>query len=750
MSALPAPDNPKSPSVADSVWGVMTSPLVFAMSLVCTLVAAVLGVWVSFLTQPNLVSNLLAGEAQILPLVLFISPAVVFGVLTVLLLAAMVGRAMSNTSGRGPTGSPRKTKRSWLKNVGYFVENNTLWVALGSVLALFVFFLLIAYFVSTDALNLMLLIGSIAVALIIQVLSLAFGIIMQFGLIFWFMGRSKTEVITPGDAKSLTLADYKGQKQLVRLVKQWISLLQDRTEFTQMGGQYINGLLLYGPPGTGKTMLAKCMAGEAGVAFISTEGSGFRGMFWGMDVLKVMSFCGKAKKLARAHGACIAYIDEIDAVAASRGGVMGGMGMGGMFGGMGSGALTRLLYELDGIGEKSWMEKLTGRFYKLLGKKAPERDWHVLYMGSTNRPDVLDPALTRPGRFDRSIIVDVPDKTGRREIVQYYLGKIQHDDSVSVEAIVSDTANATPARIMSALTKDAVRIALFAGRPKVSQRDIDLAFQEQFFGIEHPIEEMEDDQRRVLAYHEAGHAIAQHYLMPDERITRITIIRRGGAFGYVMPVETKEWHIVPLRRYILDIMVSMAGRAAEMVFFGERFNSVAGDYANIRYQIWRLYNSGMFGPPVGQDMVSMASPDGAQHSRGEKDRIIERYWRALETQIEKLLHDHAAEVHAVADALLKNQDLNNDDFLAIIEAARARALAQGKTVPEGLPPMAIYMLQEHQEILAQLGEASEPAVDGNGHNGHEPEPNFEVALNPPVGTNGHSQTEGQPAPNSDT
>src|SRR6185436_295644 len=138
----------------------------------------------------------------------------------------------------------------------------------------------------------------------------------------------------------------------------------------------------------------------------------------------------------------------------NRGGVMGGMGMGGMMGGMGSGALTRLLYEMDGIGEKSWLEKFMGRFYKAFGRKPPERDWHVFYMGSTNRPDVLDPALTRPGRFDRSVIVDIPDKTGRREIIQYYLNKISCDETVNIEAILADTNGATPALIMATLTKD--------------------------------------------------------------------------------------------------------------------------------------------------------------------------------------------------------------------------------------------------------------------------------------------------------
>ncbi|MFM8367494.1 MAG: AAA family ATPase, partial [Chloroflexota bacterium] len=149
------------------------------------------------------------------------------------------------------------------------------------------------------------------------------------------------EVIRPGDPKQITFEDYKGQPNLLKMVRQWIYLLSDREQFQKMGGQFITGLLLYGEPGTGKTLLAKAMAGEAGIAFISIEGSGFRGMFWGVDVLRMIQFVGRARKLAREYGACIAYIDEIDAVGMSRGSVMGGgQMMGGMMGmGAGSGAL---------------------------------------------------------------------------------------------------------------------------------------------------------------------------------------------------------------------------------------------------------------------------------------------------------------------------------------------------------------------------------------------------------------------------
>ncbi|MBP7692943.1 MAG: AAA family ATPase, partial [Anaerolineales bacterium] len=260
---------------------------------------------------------------------------------------------------------------------------------------------------SPEVLNIVLLI----LARLFQIVFALFYAIIQFVAIFWFMSQTKMESIRPEDAKSVTFKEYWGQPTLVNLVKQWISLLSDREQFVKMGGKYINGILLYGPPGTGKTMLAKAMAGEAGIPFISVEGSGFRGMFWGVDVLRMIQFVGKAKKLAREYGACIAYIDEIDAVGASRGGVMGGGGMmggmGGMMGGT-SGALTRLLYEMDGIEDKPWLERLRDRWFQFIGKEAPKRTWHVLFMGSTNRPDVLDPALLRPGRFDQKINVDPP------------------------------------------------------------------------------------------------------------------------------------------------------------------------------------------------------------------------------------------------------------------------------------------------------------------------------------------------------
>ncbi len=524
----------------------------------------------------------------------------------------------------------------------------------------------------------------LAISFIGRLLFAILFMVVQFGALFWFISRTRTVVVKPGDDKQVTFDDYWGQPALLRLVKQWISLLGDRDKFVEMGGQYINGLMLFGEPGTGKTLLAKAMAGEAGIAFMSVEGSGFRGMFWGMDTLKMMTFVKKARKLAREYGACIAYIDEIDAVGTSRGGVMGGGQMSGMMGGgMMNGALTRLLYEMDGISEQSRMDKIKARIRKLLGKEPAKRDWHVLFMGSTNRPDVLDPALLRPGRFDQIIKVDRPDRVGRKAIIQGYLSKINHDESIDVDAIVADTPRATPAQVMSAITKDSVRRALFANREYVLQEDIDQAIQEQLVGMANPIEDMDPVLLRQVAYHESGHAIIQHYVMPDQRISRVSIVRRSsGTLGYMLPVDTVEMYGQPLRRIVSRIMVALAGHLAVKVFMGEFWTGATGDYNMARMEFRNLAVHGFFGPPVSELYRDVKE---LQFS----DERVERIWVSLEEQIERMLVEHADEVEALTERLLERRDLSNKEVLEVL-GKNSLQLAQDEGV-------------EMESVLEQIG-----------------------------------------------
>jgi cell division protease FtsH len=543
-----------------------------------------------------------------------------------------------------------------------------------------------------------------------QLLFVMLYMVVQFGALFWFISRTRTVIIRPGDPKQVTFADYWGQPHLVELVQQWISLLSYRDKFVKMGGQYINGLLLFGEPGTGKTLLAKAMAGEAGVAFLSVEGSSFRGMFMGMDTLKVMTFVNKARKLAREYGACIAYIDEIDAIGMSRGGVMGGGGMGmmgGMMGGMGSGGLTRLLYEMDGIAEPGRTERMRGKIYKLFGRPVPPRNWHVLFMGSTNRPDVLDPALLRPGRFDQIIQVDRPDRVGRRAIIEGYLSKIKHDpEQVDVDGIVADTPRATPAQIMSAVTKDAVRRALFAGRSLVIQEDVDQAIQEQLVGMANPVREMDPLQLRQVAYHESGHALIQHYVMPDQRISRVSIIRRArGIMGYVLPVDTIEIYGQPLRRIVADIMVALAGHICVKLFLGEYWTGAYSDYQQARSNFRHLAVLGYFGPPVAELGLDV------KELRFSDDRV-EKIWLRLEEQVEAMLIQHADEVEAMVEALLEKHELSNAEVLQILGKNSIQvAVEQGLELESVLEQMGVNprgLAYQRREELSIAEAAAKP------------------------------------------
>jgi cell division protease FtsH len=416
-----------------------------------------------------------------------------------------------------------------------------------------------------------------------------------------------------------------------------------------------------------------------------------------------LQFTRRAKKLAKQYGACVAYIDEIDAIGTSRGAVQtndrrsepetatekikrvvmgGGMGMG-----MGGMALSTLLSQIDGMGELTRAEKLQRRFWRMFGRDwKPNRNWHVMWMGSTNRPDVLDPALVRSGRLDTHIAVMAPDRASRRLIIQGYLSKIQYDETVDIESIVQDTVALTPADIMTAITKNAVRIAFFDGRKKVSQQDIDRAFLELMHGSEMPIEEFEENQRRVLAYHEAGHAVAQYYMMPDQKIVRMTIVRLStGEFGHMAPADTVEQHIKPIMHYAYDIIVCLAGRAAEKIYSGEAYDSVGGDYPFAIRLMRRLAFNGFFGPPtviegVAEDMM--------------KNKLLQGYWLKIEEATEKLLRRHWREVMALAEAALEKNTLSGKEVVNIIETNQISGVDEETIIPRTLAALRAQALAD--------------------------------------------------------
>ncbi|MBI5671516.1 MAG: AAA family ATPase [Chloroflexi bacterium] len=518
-----------------------------------------------------------------------------------------------------------------------------------------------------------------ALGVIAQIAVLLSITLLQFVAIFWFLSRSRQYEVYPG-TEGVSFADYRGQPELLEQAQQIVLLLRGVKAFEKAGGEPLTGLLLEGPPGTGKTWLAKAISTEAGVPFFYVDTSSLQGMFMGTGALKVIRMFAKARKKAKEYGAAIIFLDEIDSVGA-RGGVsgVGGQGdqggMGGMFsGGGGMGLLSTLLIEMDGFSrEDGWRARWRSRWYKyVLRRKPPKPEKRVLVIGATNRISALDAALLRPGRFDKKIRVDVPDMQGRRDIFEYYLSKMAHDESVDPAILATETPGYTPADIKY-LLNESLRYALFDGRRYITYRDFRLAQPEHEMGLRAPLKHISPEAKKRLAYHEAGHAVAVRLFLPENRIARITIIRQGFAFGHVshypareayQGLRTKEQHMNRLR-------VSVAGKAAEMEFCGVQNQTlgVAGDFRHIVNLLGAMVSAGMF-DSMGAGMgLVMDILEGRVKTSFTPDqaRAIEETYQKILLETRAALRQHAHIVEALVALLLEKEELLADDVRAFFD-----------------------------------------------------------------------------------
>ncbi|MDP4154193.1 MAG: AAA family ATPase [Bacillota bacterium] len=490
--------------------------------------------------------------------------------------------------------------------------------------------------------------------IVLQLFLAILSMIIQFVALFWFLARGRTYWILPGETGS-TWEDYRGNPEIVENAKRIVTLLKGVKEFKEMGGEAIRGLLLCGPPGTGKSYLAQVIANEAQVPFAYASAPSFQNMFFGVGNLKVMGLYKKARKLSKIYGACIIFIDEIDAIGMSRGAGNAGGGLGGLMGMGGSGLLNELLLQMDPPNIDN------GRFAKLLRslglrKKKAERP-SVLTIGATNLPDVLDQALLRPGRFDRKIWVDAPDYDGRIDVFQYYLDKVKRDENFTPERAALDTIGYSPAQIKHIINESVV-IAHQRGAVISNYEDFRAAMETYEWGLKQPLRSMSEDERRNVAYHEAGHAVAQFLLKPHERVWKVTIIRRGDALGIAATKPTHERYNRSDSEILAEIQVCLASRAVEEEFLGKKLNGVTSDLK----QATELAGAYLGAVGMGEELFSwlaIGSPADALKALRPK---INELLNAEMKKVKKLVMDHSQFVHAIATELIKRGDLTGEEI----------------------------------------------------------------------------------------
>ena len=449
----------------------------------------------------------------------------------------------------------------------------------------------------------------------VQVVGLLMANFLLFFGPFLLFARMGKEVYEPGDASWDTkISDVRGQKAAVAEMKRLLNLFREGQMFVKAGGKRERGALMVGPPGTGKTMLAKAIATELSMPVIVASGASFGGIFFGMDAVAVFMMMRTARKKAKRWGGCVIFIDEIDALASNRGGV-GGMlgGMGGMMGGSSMG-LNMLLTQMDGVDSPGFFKKIFRRFVnvsldglyvprsfgRIPALKPPK--YNLLFLGATNRPSVLDPAVTRPGRFGRQITFRNPTKQGRLDIADLYFSTKAHDPELDAPARRDEFARITqghsPAEIEQILSL-ALIYAFEEGRTQFNWNDVRTAIANVESGLAEAVD-YSDRDKLGIARHELGHAVAAKFYEPDKGSARLSIRMRGGSLGHFLNLD-KEEEFLKLRSQLRgDIVVCLGSRAAEMLFYNENSAGVSMDLIMATNTATRMV--GMYGMGKERDL----------------------------------------------------------------------------------------------------------------------------------------------------
>jgi cell division protease FtsH len=508
--------------------------------------------------------------------------------------------------------------------------------------------------------------------------------IVEIGAMFWMMARGRSYIVYPHEY-DVTFEDVRGQAPVVESVRDVVKLFRGFREFKELGGFPPKGILLEGPPGTGKTLLAKAVAGTVGVPFIYTSATSFATMFMGAGNLRVMALFRKAKKFVRQYNGAVIFIDEIDALG-SRGGSVSaafsegtplgaGEGAGairtmvnrfmGPANGMGAGIVNELLVQMDGLVMPKGIRRHVARLLRMR-PKVPS--YNILVIAATNRAAVLDPALLRPGRFDRKIHVGLPDKEGREDVIEYYLAKVKHGP-LDLKKFAQVTIGYSPARIKN-IINEALIVALQDGRDSLTWDDLWQAKLLEEIGLKQPVKYTDREKVRT-AVHEAGHAVAAHELRADEtRIQVITIIKRQEALGLVHSMELEERYSKTREDVLTDLKVSLAGMVAEEIWFGTSSSGAGADLQQATLSA--LQYVGQWG--MGRHLYSFAvipeSEIGGtiqfmlsqEEVREEVDALLKR----CKGEVTDLLRSRRAALERIRDELLEREELVGDRLEALM------------------------------------------------------------------------------------
>ena len=453
-------------------------------------------------------------------------------------------------------------------------------------------------------------------------------------------GKSRAKM-SMGD-KSVTFAQVAGLKEEKEELEEIVDFLKEPGKYTGVGARIPKGVLLEGPPGTGKTLLAKAVAGEAGVPFFSISGSDFVEMFVGVGASRVRDLFEEAK-----HNApCIVFIDEIDAVARRR-----GTGMGGGHDEREQ-TLNQLLVEMDGFGVNEG----------------------IIVMAATNRVDILDPAILRPGRFDRKVAVGTPDVGGREEILKVHAKNKPLGDDVNLQQLAQTTAGFTGADLENLLNEAAI-IAAKENRSFIANKDVKRAFVKVGIGAEKKSRIISDKEKKITAYHEAGHAILFHVLPDVGPVYTVSIIPTGvGAAGYTMPLPEKDEMFATKSRMLQDIMVSLGGRIAEEIIFGDITTGASSDIKKATKTARRMVTR--YGMSVNIGVICYDDDDdevfigkdlahAKAHSEeisGEIDKEVKRIIDDCYTKAKDIIMQHENVLHSCAKLLLEKEKITREEF----------------------------------------------------------------------------------------